>query len=543
MNILKYGITDQIYVVRPISDGQFVFEFLNDTVTKIAGFTDKVIGMEVREVFPGEQAGNLVKKYQEVLDTKRAVIFRDGYDLDGTTFYYESTLTPLFDDSNVIYLIVGVVKNVTAEQQAELELKEIWTELNKSKKRYQSLFRDNPEAIISFDLNGTILNCNPETKKLLGYTPVELKGREIMSVLDDDSFDELKRMVNGAFYRKMKLHRLTVRHKNGNLVPVSVKVSPIMINKQVEGIYTIFQDLSEQLESERRLYESEERFRVIAENANDLITLLNHQGKIVYASPSYRRIVGFDEQEYVNKIFLYHIHPDDREDFNQIVTSSIQERKPFTIETRHFTNSGTYIWLESKGTPVFNENHQFKHMVVLSRDITVQKDYHEKLKYDAMHDHLTGLPNRRLFQVHLAEALNSNADLGLLMLDIDDFKSVNDTYGHDIGDAVIVEFGHRIQSLLTNKDIIARLGGDEFIILVADKSLHGLEQLAEQIKAHMEHGWHQIAENLKVTTSIGIAMKQKRYESSFALMKKADLALYATKKGGKDGYHIYSKER
>ncbi|SER42393.1 PAS domain S-box-containing protein/diguanylate cyclase (GGDEF) domain-containing protein [Gracilibacillus ureilyticus] len=538
-DILTEGLSDQVYAVRPIGEGQFVYVFFNKAACRKTELTEDVIGKTIQEALAQEHAELLTEKYNQVLATKKVVVYRDSYEKNKETFHSETTLTPLFDEKDGIYLIVAAVKDVTDQLKAEQELKQIWTELFKNKKRYESLFRDNPDAVLSCDLSGYILNCNPQVTELIGYTSVEIKGRPVSELFEEESLENFSENYEWVLHGASKFARLSLKHKEGYFIPVSVKISPIMMNHEVEGIYVIFHDLTDQIESERKLYESEERFRVIAENANDLITLLNHQGKILYASPSYKRIVGFTEEDYVNKIFLYHIHPDDRESYNEIVTTSIKDGKPFTIENRHLTESGEYIWLESKGTPVFDKNKQLKHMVVLSRDISEQKSQQEKLEYDALHDHLTGLPNRRLLRSKLNDVLHSDNHLAIFMLDIDNFKHINDTYGHDAGDAVIVEFGMRIQSSLNDKDTVARMGGDEFILLIVNRSEQEVIQLAEEIKKQMHHEWDIIAENLNVTTSIGITFVENNRESELQLMKQADVALYEAKKKGKDGFCIF----
>ncbi|MFC4403474.1 PAS domain S-box protein [Gracilibacillus xinjiangensis] len=539
LNILTYGLTDQIYAVRPVGNRQFVYDFLNKAACIRTTLTEEVVGKNLSDVLSNKEAIYLIEKYQEVVDTNKVVKYRDSYRKDGGTFYSETILTPLYDQSDHIYLIVAAVKDVTDQIQAERELKQIWAELNKSKKRYESLFRNNPDAILSFDFNRVIMNSNPQMADLLNYTSVELKGRQVSTIFDEHSVEGFNQLLTDALNGETKVSRTLLRDKGNKLIHVTVKLSPIVINHEVEGIYAIFHDISAQLKSEQRLYESEERLKVIAENANDLITLLNHQGKIVYASPSHKRIVGFNEQEYVNKIFLYNTHPDDQENLNKIVTKSIKNGKPFTIETRHITNDEDYIWLESKGTPVFDDLGLFKHMVVLSRDITVQKNNQKKLEFDAMHDHLTDLPNRRLFKLHLNKAINNNNQLAVLMADIDDFKRINDSFGHDVGDAVIREFGKRMEQLLTERDIVARLGGDEFIMLVQGQTEKEVIHLAQEIKKRMDEDWKTIKDGLKVTASIGITMNQN--SNPFEIMKQADLALYDSKKEGKDGFSIFSQ--
>ncbi|GAE94863.1 diguanylate cyclase/phosphodiesterase [Gracilibacillus boraciitolerans JCM 21714] len=169
------------------------------------------------------------------------------------------------------------------------------------------------------------------------------------------------------------------------------------------------------------------------------------------------------------------------------------------------------------------------------------------MEHNATHDYLTGLPNRRLFKSKLTERLchPSSDSLAVLMLDIDDFKSINDTFGHDIGDAVIVEFGKKVSQYLGDNDIVARLGGDEFIVLLYSISYaEKAEQFANNIKEVMKKPWGGLEiGNIDVTTSIGITITNSEdNKDAFQLMKQADIALYEAKNDGKNGFYIYQDD-
>ncbi|MGP4042011.1 PAS domain S-box protein [Gracilibacillus sp. D59] len=547
LNILNVGIKDQVYAMKAVN-GRFIYEFVNDAVLEKTDITRTCIGMSVEQVLPSTQASFLIGKYREVLDEKDIVEYADSYSANSKTNYSNTTLTPIIDKQGNVQLIVAVVQDVTKQKEAEQELHQIWNELNKNKKWYQSLFKDNPDAIISFDLEGKIINGNPQVKDVTGYHSVELIGKSINMLLDQQSNEKFDNLILKSHSEQLDSIEIKVKHCSNALIPVTVKITPLILDDKVEGFYAIFHDMTKEKESEKKLQESEERFRIIAENAHDLIVLLNHQGRIIYASPSFKRIVGFSQDEYLDKIFLHNIHPEDQESLHELVTGSIKEGKPFSVQNRHYTNQQSYIWVEANGTPVFDEQGNFKHMVVLARDITIQKEYEEKLEHGAMYDYLTDLPNRRLFTQKLKESLDSLKDnmLAVLMLDLDDFKNINDTYGHDVGDKVIVEFGNRIQQLLSKQDIIARLGGDEFIIMLPNiQSINYAVELSTKIKKAMAEEWVIETNHFYMTTSIGISRidsKQLNKDASL-LLKQADIALYEAKRNGKNGFYVYQESQ
>lgn len=180
--------------------------------------------------------------------------------------------------------------------------------------------------------------------------------------------------------------------------------------------------------------------------------------------------------------------------------------------------------------------------ILLYRDITMQKENEERLKHHALQDSLTGLPNRRHFRGRLMEALeefHENKDgLAVIMLDIDHFKTINDSMGHDVGDSVIEEFGKRVQRNIRDNDVVARLGGDEFVILLPNiGSVNHAVTVVDNIQKSVQEPWHINGHSPAVRTSVGIAMDPIN-ASGFSKLKNADLALYEAKGAGRDAYKI-----
>ncbi|GAE94862.1 hypothetical protein JCM21714_4061 [Gracilibacillus boraciitolerans JCM 21714] len=345
------GIQDQVYVMKP-AENTYVYEFLNESAKKATGLSDQVIGQTFEEVFSQNIASVLITEYDKVMQKKDIIIYEDEYVVDNQTRHSNITLSPILNKQGNVDVIVGVVKDITNQKNAERELSHLWNELNKSKKRYQSLFKDNSDAIISFDLEGRITNGNPQVQDITGFKPIELIGKTCNAILDEESTAKLLNLINQPSSGKTAQLNVEITNRSNQIKSVSVKVSPLILNQKIQGTYAIFHDLTKEIETIKKWEESEERFRIIAEHAHDMISLLNYQGRIIYASPSYKRIVGFDNQEYTGKIFLYHIHPEDQERLQEIVVNSIKNGTPFSLQTRHYTMDGSYIWVEANGAPV-----------------------------------------------------------------------------------------------------------------------------------------------------------------------------------------------
>lgn len=237
-------------------------------------------------------------------------------------------------------------------------------------------------------------------------------------------------------------------------------------------------------------------------------------------------------------------------------------QKGFTFED-FYEENGEKFFVETRLSPLLDKKGSVGRIVAVVRDITQERMallnakemidslaeskecYVSKLKYFAYHDALTELPNRLLFKERFDMAKKrfqiNNNDLALIILDIDHFKLINDTYGHDTGDAVIKEFGIRIKAAIRNHDTVARLGGDEFVILLSTiQSADNALEIAERIIHTIGQPWELNGQKLTITTSMGIAIASSHPDfTEIDLMKKADIALYQAKESGRNCYKLY----
>ncbi|MHA6252501.1 sensor domain-containing protein [Oceanobacillus sp. CAU 1775] len=540
--ILMDGISDLIFVVKVENESDFVYEFLNRAAMNSTGLTEGVIGKTIHEVYPENIASSLSEMYQKVFRSGEVHTYEDYYDSTEGRKYSETKLTPLFDDMNRCKQIVAIVRDRTDEKLAKQEKDRTLIELNKSNERYLSLFNYNPDAIISIDLNDCITHGNLALEKITGYKVEELTGTSLSSLFVEDDANIVEKLLKEALRESKEISHLKIENKSDKIVYVSLRVTPLIIDNEVIGIYGILRDITEITESTERLRESDERFRIIAENAKDLITLINDKGKIIYASPAYKETLGHDYREYLGKPFHYNLHPDDKSIINNEVLHSIEKGKSFHVQIRQFNNKKEPVWTEAYGTPVFDEQNKFKHIVVISRDISLQKEYEAKLEYFALHDSMTGLPNRRLFKERLEKEWKDYHESGeafaILLLDIDNFKDINDTLGHDAGDAVIEEFGRRISKVTAGDNFAARLGGDEFVIILPKIGSHdNAISMAENIQNEIQKTWEVNGRSLEITTSMGVVISTVGIKSS-TLLKTADLALYEAKNTGKNSFKL-----
>lgn len=308
-------------------------------------------------------------------------------------------------------------------------------------------------------------------------------------------------------------------------------------------ILAIVKDITEKYQLEQKLRENEEKYRLITENSLDVIKLINPEGIIEYVSPSSEVIVGFLPENYLGKHFKDFLCQEERDAIVSRFTSIIEQQKAISVEVKHLHKDGHYLWMEIVATPVI-KNGIVTQVVTSARDISERMEYREKLARMAFHDYLSGLPNRRLFEDRLDMALRQaerkKKKVGLLLIDGQNFKSINDTFGHDIGDEVIKKIAERLENSVRQVDTVARIGGDEFAVILPDIEKEEdativAERIMEAFHAPCHLGGHSILFNV----DMGLAMYPDHTRDQKELVRFADEAMYTIKTDNKSTFYVY----
>ncbi|WP_282020558.1 diguanylate cyclase domain-containing protein [Planomicrobium okeanokoites] len=530
---LMDGVQEMVFIVR-IDEGKMIYEFVNQSAMKKTELDESAVGKTFHETQSHELAERVHLQYLNVLESGCETIYEDSYvDPEGQLRFSKTRLTPMFGEDGVCSHIVSVVQDITNEVEAKQESVEAWKSLEESRSYYHSLFEHNADAILTLDLKGHIKGANPVVQNLSKLPLDELNGRRVLDfVVPEDRRKTLKnfRKAKKGIYTNF---RVTINQKDNNRLGALVKFIPIKIQEVTTGFYVILKDMRE-LDQMVELYmESEKNFRIIAENANDVIILINHRKEYLYISPSLEDIFGYSPEEYEDKEPFHNVHPEDLDKLYGTLSAAIRSGDICKMRVRVGHRDGHWIWSELHGTPVFENDGNYSHMVMIVRDVSIQKDYETKLEFYAYHDPLTGLPNRRYFQESLEKALadyHAGGDnFAVLLLDIDKFKGINDKWGHETGDAVIREFGNRLKAGIYKDDLAARLGGDEFIVLLPGvDSVRSGELVMNKIRQAMMREWQLDDTVLSVSTSIGMTMPDEHSTLS-SILKEADKAMYEEK--------------
>jgi diguanylate cyclase (GGDEF)-like protein/PAS domain S-box-containing protein len=282
--------------------------------------------------------------------------------------------------------------------------------------------------------------------------------------------------------------------------------------------------------------------------------VLRSDWEMQFISDEIEAITGYPAVDFIaNRVRTYEsvIHPDDRAMVEHEVFASVGRNEPFVIEYRVLRADGEVRWVHEKGRGVFDENGELSLLDGAVFDISDRKRMEAELAHLAYHDALTGLPNRTLLQEHLELALarsrRTGGEIAVLFLDLDDFKLVNDSFGHTIGDQLLCEVARRLRVAVRETDTVARQGGDEFLIVAPDigsgdrddAATHATA-LAERVRAALTAPVILADAEVYVSASIGISVFPWDADTADDLLKRSDIAMYAAKAAGRDGHAMSS---
>jgi len=297
-------------------------------------------------------------------------------------------------------------------------------------------------------------------------------------------------------------------------------------------------------QAEAALRESEVHFRALVEQASDSFYVHDFDGHFIDVNQRGCDCLGYTRAELLG-MSLSDIDVDLPIKKLKTLLSAITSGVPVALESRHRRKDGAVFPIEMRIGPIEINGRQ--HLLSLVRDVTERKELQDHIRHLAYHDPLTNLPNRAMFNRQLSHALIQARryfkGLAVLFIDLDRFKNINDTLGHDAGDRLLQEMARRLKSALRSGDLVARLGGDEFVILLEEiTELGQVSQVARQILTALVKEYPLEGQLIHITASIGISLYPDDGRDEFSLMKHADVAMYRAKEGGKNNFQFYSAQ-
>jgi diguanylate cyclase (GGDEF)-like protein/PAS domain S-box-containing protein len=291
---------------------------------------------------------------------------------------------------------------------------------------------------------------------------------------------------------------------------------------------------------------SEERLQTMIQNVSDVVSVVSRSGQLQYVSSSVRDVLGYKPEELRDVNVLSFVHPDEVALLEVFLTDMDRANAPTAhLEVRMRHRSGSWRYTETAGADL-TEDPVLRGIVLTTRDVTERRQLEQQLTDQAFHDSLTGLPNRALFGDRLEHAVSRSTRIGdplaVLFIDLDDFKSVNDTLGHREGDEVLRHVAKELGYCVRRSDTVARLGGDEFAVLMEDATVTDALEAADRIQQRLRRPVMVQGSEVVVSASVGIAATDEHVGESAELMRNADIAMYSAKTGGKARYKLFESD-
>ena len=434
----------------------------------------------------------------------------------------------------------GVIHDITQHKEVEEALK-------REEERFRSLVQNASEVILVMGVDDAVRYASPALEQVLGYKPEEVTGNDSFDVVHPDDKLRVREVIADAVKSpgiSMSVG-LRLRHADGSWRHVESNCTSLVDDPAVGGVVFNSRDVTERVRAEEALMESERRFRSSFEHAAVGMALVGSEGRWLRVNRSLCEIVGYKDEELLQRTFQDITHPEDLDkDLRQARRLLEGEISSYQMEKRYIHKDGHVVWVLLNGSLVRDEAGNPLYFIAQVQDVSARKRIEGQLQRQALQDPLTGLPNRTLFVDRLGRALErtrrrKDRRVAVLFMDLDGFKVVNDSLGHEAGDLLLTLVAERLGRCLRPEDTLARFGGDEFVVLIED--VGGNEEavrVAGRIAKELGQPFLVNGHELFTSASIGIGLGDVWTKTPEYLLRDSDVAMYKAKNGG-SGYRVF----
>ncbi|MCG6934585.1 MAG: EAL domain-containing protein [Proteobacteria bacterium] len=514
----------------------YILEHTPATGTPLLLKIENYTGKNLFDVMPQDIAQQTLDVIKKTASTHKSTGFDYQLEIDDNCYDYEARIVELMPDREYL----NIVRDVT-------EQKQILHKLTKSEAKFRALFEHANDAIFLI-ADGKFIECNSkalemftcQNQDIIGKTlaafspPQQADGQDSSHIVDD----KIQAAIKGVPQRFEWIHcRL-----DGSVFDAEVSLNAINLGDEIV-IQAIIRDITERKQQEHQVG----KLNRILEQTADIVIVTNLEGLIEYVNPAFEETTGFSAREVIGRTPNFLVSGKHKSEFYTNMWNTILAGKNYNNVMINRRKDGSLYYEEKTITPIKDSAGNITHFVSTAKDISDHIEIQERLQHMTHHDVLTDLPNRNLLLDRLQQALiharSHDRMVAIMFMDLDRFKNINDTLGHNIGDQLLLQLSERIRNSVRDGDTIARFGGDEFAILMDDiESESHISAMAQKLLDTLVEPFRINKHELHVTASIGVSIYPGDGDVAETLLRNADVAMYRAKDLGKNNYQFYSDD-
>ena len=511
--------------------------FVNRKMAEILGFKpEEMLGKTLFDFMDEEDKAitkrNLERRRQGVGEEHEFRFVRK----DGSELMVLVSAMPLFDDHGNYTGSFAMVSDITERKRWE-------TALIQSEKNFRTLVEDANVGILLHH-QGKHEFANARLLQMLGYTLEEFRNTTMKDIVHPDEYDRVLSRFRARMEGKAAptTYETILQARDGRAVAVELTSTKTAWEGKPAGL-VLLRDITDQKQAIEQMH----KLSSAVEQTADAVIITDPQGVIEYVNAAFERITGYSRDEAVGQTPAL-IKSDRQEpEFYKNLWRTILSGEIYNDIFVNRRKDGKLYYEEKTITPLKDASGRITHFVSTGKDVTERTRILERLQYMAQHDALTDLPNRTLLLDRLKRALvrarRHKRILAVMFIDLDRFKNVNDSLGHEAGDQMLQQLSERLQQCVREDDTVARFGGDEFVILLDDMDRESdIREMAQKILGGLASPFQVGSQQLYISASIGISLYPYDGDDYSALLKNADVAMYRAKELGKNTYQFYSAD-
>jgi len=473
----------------------------------------------------------------------------DGGMLGTVALFFRQPRSPLKRDFELMSRLSAIAAIAIERKRSEEALR-------RSEAQYRSLFENVIEGVYRSTVQGRFESVNPALVGMLGYDSSEqllaLPSTEAIYASAEERADLISTLHRDGILRHAECR---LCRRDGTLITAIENARVVRdADGEIAGYEGTFADITVRKRAELQLYEEKEKAQVTLQSIGDAVITADADGRIEYLNPVAEALTGWDSREAagrpVSEVF-HVVNETTRQAIDSPILRCLHEARVVESPEQSLliNRRGQEIAIQDSAAPIRDRSGQLLGAVMVFHDVSQERRLQRALTYQATHDALTGLINRREFESRLNDALQTvrtdeTANHVLMYLDLDQFKVVNDTCGHQAGDKLLKQITSIVQTRIRTTDTLARLGGDEFGVLLEDCNLDTASRIAENLRQAIRDFRFVWADRvLKVGVSIGLAEINRHAETMAAVMSAADVACYSAKESGRNRVQTYQQGR